>query len=292
MVSKRKETVSQITEKRATKRRGLDSTIHEKKPTDKERLGLNLADEQEIQKSSSSNDAESDIHISSEEIRHAVALATAAISTKFGWKADGKTKKKESAISNPLSDLIPGYVAPMSLESSSLDQFKSNLEDKINRYYKEPPNASKILISNKPTMMSNKTLKRSNKSIHIASDKTNAGSRWFNFQATPNSAALQADIAVIRNRNYLDPKKFYKSSDFSKKGSQLVQIGTVIEGSMESVYSNRLTKKQRKETVMDEAMADVFGSKNDYVKKKFGNIQREKSIAGQSFRKKRGNVRR
>jgi hypothetical protein len=288
MVSKRKETLSQITMKRATNRRGLDS--FEKNPTGKEREGLNMADEQEIEESSSSNDAESDIHISSEEIRHAVALATAAISTKFGWAADGKTNTKKSARSNPLSDLIPGYIAPMSLESSSLDQFKSNQEDKINRY-KEPPNAPKILISNKPTIMS-KALKRSNKSIHVASDKTNAGSGWFNFQATPNSAALQADIAVIRNRNYLDPKKFYKSSDFSKKGSQLVQLGTVIEGSMESVYSNRLTKKQRKETVMDEVMADVFGSKKDYVKKKFGNIQREKSIAGQSFRKKRGNVRR
>lgn len=289
MVSKRKETASQITGKRATKRRGLDSETYEKKPTDKEREGLSLADEQEIEESSSSNDAESDIHISSEEIGNAVALATAAISTKFGWKADGKTNTKKIAISNPLSDLIPGYIAPMSLESSSLDQFKSNLKDDVNRY-KEPPTASKMLISNKPTIMS-KTLKRSNKSIHIASDKTNAGSGWFNFQATSNSAGLQADIAVIRNRNYLDPKKFYKSSDFSKKGSQLVQLGTVIEGSMESVYSNRLTKKQRKETVMDEVMADVFGSKNDYVKKKFGNIQREKSIAGQSFRKKRGNGR-
>eukprot|EP00979_Chaetoceros_neogracilis_P014964 scaffold5196_cov226-Chaetoceros_neogracile.AAC.1 len=108
---------------------------------------------------------------------------------------------------------------------------------------------------------------------------------WFNFEATSNSQSLQADIAVIRNRNYLDPKKFYKSSDFSKKGSKMVQLGTVIEGSMESVFSNRLAKKQRKSNVMEEVMGEVFGSKDAYVKKKFTNMQREKSAAGQSQRK-------
>lgn len=256
-----------------------ESVTSEKIPIEKEEV-----------ESSSSNDSESGIHISSKEIKDAVALATASITKKFGWKDGGKTNTKTKLLSNPLSDLIPGYIAPMSLNSSSLDQFKSNKNDQI-RSYTAPSNDQKMMVSNKSEFIS-KNLKRTNKSIHTVSDKSNAGSGWFNFQATPNSSLLQADIAVIRNRNYLDPKKFYKSSDFAKKGSQLVQLGTVVEGSMESVYSNRLTKKQRKETLMDEVMADVFSSKNDYVTKKFGNIQREKSVAGQAFGKKRRKARR
>ena len=59
-----------------------------------------------------------------------------------------------------------------------------------------------------------------------------------------------------------------------------MQLGTVIEGSMESIFSNRLSKKQRKSNVMDEVMAEVFDSKDDYVKKKFTKMQREKSTAG------------
>jgi hypothetical protein len=261
------------------------------KPVDQEREGSVDSETQEADESSSSNESESYIHISKEEIKDAVALATASISTKFGWNTLSRsTTAKKCPILNPLSEFIPGYIAPMTLNSSCLDHFKSNKKDQIENVSLSS-NAPKIMVSNKPTFIS-KNLKRSNKQIHAVGDKTNAGSKWFNFQATPNSSALQADIAVIRNRNYLDPKKFYKSSDFARKGSQLVQLGTVIEGSMESTYSNRLTKKQRKETVMDEIMTDVFVSKTDYVKKKFSNIQREKSIAGQALGKKQGKGRR
>lgn len=281
MPPKRKVTLAETKVKCTEKLGERESVTSEKNPIEKE--------EEEVE-SSSSNDSESGIHISSKEIKDAVALATASITKKFGWKDGGKTNTKTKLLSNPLSDLIPGYIAPMSLNSSSLDQFKSKKNDQIGSYT-APSNDQKMMVSNKSEFIS-KNLKRTNKSNHTVSDKTNAGSGWFNFQATPNSSLLQADIAVIRNRNYLDPKKFYKSSDFDKKGSQLVQLGTVVEGSMESVYSNRLTKKQRKETLMDEVMADVFSSKNDYVTKKFGTIQREKSVAGQAFGKKRRKARR
>lgn len=58
----------------------------------------------------------------------------------------------------------------------------------------------------------------------------------------------------------------------------MVQLGTVIEGSMESVATNRLSKKQQKSTFLEEVMGDVFGSKDDYVKKKFTSMQKEKDV--------------
>jgi len=223
---------------------------------------------------------EAEVEISSEEIKHAIALATEAATKTFGWNID----KKMSSKSNPLSDIIPGYIAPFGLDSSSLEQHK-NAKRKLKTETIGASKATATTVSNKATFSSKNFKLAKPDPANLATSTTNAGTGWFGFEATPNSASLQADIAVIRNRNYLDPKKFYKSSDLSKKGSQMVQLGTVIEGSMESVFSNRLTKKQRKSNVMEEVMGEVFGSKDDYVKKKFTNIQREKSAAGQSQRK-------
>jgi Fcf2 pre-rRNA processing. len=207
------------------------------------------------------------------DIMNIIALA------KESTNAPSASKMKLSSNANPLSEVISGYVAPLSLDSSSLDPYKNSrqkLESEIISASKE----KSVIIPNIPTFASKNFKVRKPNPADIESSKSNAGSRWFNFQATPNSASLQADIAVIRNRNYLDPKKFYKSSDFNKKGSHLVQLGTVVEGSMESVYSNRLTKKQRRSNVMEEVMSEVFQSKNDYVKKTYTKLQRERTASG------------
>ena len=187
---------------------------------------------------------------------------------------ESNSNKKKRNMKNALSDLIPGYVAPMSLDSSSLDIYKKRISSNTGN---NNPIARVPTTGYTDTTSKNFKMAKPDPSIR-ARKETNAGSGWFGFQATPNSASLQADIAIIRNRNYLDPKKFYKSSDFGKKGEKrMVQLGTVIEGSMESIYSNRLSKKQRKNNVLEEVMGEVFHSKDDYVKKKYTKMQREKS---------------
>ena len=192
---------------------------------------------------------------------------------------------------NALSDLIPGYTAPLSLDSSSLDKYK---QKRINNYennqLKQAATESKIgSIQTKPIGFQSKNFKMGKKDPFLqAKQESNAGSGWFGFEADPNTSHLQADIAIIRNRNYIDPKKFYKKNDMGKKGERrLVQVGTVIEGAMESIYSNRLTKKQRKNNLLEEVMGETFQSKNDYVKRKYTNMQREK-IKQSSRNKKRG----
>lgn len=80
-------------------------------------------------------------------------------------------------------------------------------------------------------------------------------------------------------RNYLDPKKFYKSSDAP---SQFAQRGTVISSNAE-YFSSRMTKKEQRTTLLDEVMADGSGRK--YVKRKFGEIQKKKESGGKKWRK-------
>ena len=232
------------------------------------------------------NDDTGNLNISEKEIQHAIALATEAAKKAFGWSNVANTTANSS---NPLSEIIPGYIAPLSLDSSSLDKYK-NPKRKMTTEIQNIASSTSMTVSNKPTFASKNFKLSKTDPATIAESSTNAGSSWFNFEATPHSSDLQSDIAVIRNRNYLDPKKFYKSSDFKRKGSQsqLVQLGTVIEGSMESVYSNRLSKKQRKQNVMEELMGEVFDSKDDYVKKKFTKMQREKSSAGKQGKRNSG----
>ncbi len=56
----------------------------------------------------------------------------------------------------------------------------------------------------------------------------------------------------------------------------MVQLGTVVEGSMESTSTNRLTKRHQKGTFLEEVMENVFSTKDDYVKKKYHKMQRDK----------------
>ena len=74
---------------------------------------------------------------------------------------------------------------------------------------------------------------------------------------------LKRDLQIIRNRNFLDPKRFNKSSDTQSK---FVLMGTVIEGSTES-YSSRLSKIERRGNLTEEKMADDAAA--GYARKKF-----------------------
>ena len=114
-----------------------------------------------------------------------------------------------------------------------------------------------------------------------------AGSGWFNMNPTPMTDQLKTDLAIIRNRNYLDPKKFYKSAD--SFAGKVLQVGTVIEGSSE-FYSSRLAKRDRRQNLTEEIMADSTVS--SYAKRKYNEIQSSKPQKRRKGGGKRGRGRR
>ncbi|GMF65196.1 unnamed protein product [Phytophthora lilii] len=107
--------------------------------------------------------------------------------------------------------------------------------------------------------------------------KKSAGRRWFNFESEEMTDDARRDFALLRMRNYLDPKKFYKSSDHSRALPKHFQMGTVIEGSHE-FHSARLTKKQRRKTFTDEIMADE--AVVQYTHRVAGNLQAARMSQG------------
>lgn len=68
----------------------------------------------------------------------------------------------------------------------------------------------------------------------------------------------ERDARIIENRQFLDPKRFYKSSGTGRAQGELpnrVHFGTVVVGQHE-FYSSRLTKRQRRSRIIDEVLAD------------------------------------
>eukprot|EP00566_Odontella_aurita_P020813 CAMPEP_0113596994 /NCGR_PEP_ID=MMETSP0015_2-20120614/40690_1 /TAXON_ID=2838 /ORGANISM="Odontella" /LENGTH=358 /DNA_ID=CAMNT_0000504661 /DNA_START=31 /DNA_END=1104 /DNA_ORIENTATION=- /assembly_acc=CAM_ASM_000160 len=242
--------------------------------------------------------------ISAEEVRHAVALASEAAAETFGWKenktdAIGRGGGRKKGHGNALSDIIPGYTAPLRLEASSASSLSAtsggggggggrgsggNSDLARLRRNAERSDASSTVVgrgearARASALMGRVGDPKTASAMAVPSafktgprrrpDRT-AGDQWFGFNPERLTDELRTDLALIRNRSYLDPKKFYKKSD--KIDGRMVQVGTVVEGTGE-YFSSRLSKKERKSNFAEEVMAD--GDVAGYTKRQYAKMQR------------------
>ncbi|XP_014468604.1 PREDICTED: deoxynucleotidyltransferase terminal-interacting protein 2 [Dinoponera quadriceps] len=106
----------------------------------------------------------------------------------------------------------------------------------------------------------------------IEQRKAGAGGGWFNMRAPRMTPEIKHDLEVLQMRSALDPKQFYKKND--RKGlPKHFHIGKIMDSATD-YYSSRLTKKERKRTIVDELMANVEFTK--YNKRKYREIIEEK----------------
>ena len=194
-------------------------------------------------------------------------------------------KKKKGNEKNALTHLIPGYTAPMKLDSSSLDKYRCGIKE-LGRRAERKDASTKGFVLEATAQKANRSMKKTKagflpksytaayshfkRGAKRAPDDT-AGKGWFGMKPAAMTDSLKTDLAIIRNRTYLDPKRFYKSTD---KHHSIVQVGTVIEGAAE-FYSSRLTKRERRSNITEELMADK--ATLDYTKNKFKKMAQEKS---------------
>jgi Fcf2 pre-rRNA processing len=66
---------------------------------------------------------------------------------------------------------------------------------------------------------------------------------------------------------------------------KVLHMGTVIEGPSE-YFSSRLSRKERKQTIVEEILGDK--TLKDYSKRKYSEIQIEKSSKKKMFKSKKG----
>lgn len=108
-----------------------------------------------------------------------------------------------------------------------------------------------------------------------------AGANWFDMPRTDLTPELKRDLQLIKMRNVLDPHRHYKKD--SSVFPEYSQVGTVIEGNTE-YFSSRLTRKERKKTIVEEIMAGDGNRKR--FKKKYDEIQSKKRSGKKEFYKK------
>ena len=73
---------------------------------------------------------------------------------------------------------------------------------------------------------------------------------------------------MLKLRNYLDPKSFYKSSDF-KKLPKFFQVGTVIDGN-DTYSGSRIPKGSRTSNLTENFLKE--DKELDFSKRKFAEI--------------------
>jgi hypothetical protein len=192
------------------------------------------------------------------------------------------SKAHSKEIGNSLTALIPGYVAPLELDTSSLNPYRATLSELTRKAERTDASTMKFVVpksnSKMTSFMPTNYAAYSFKLGKKKSPDLSAGKGWFGMMSCEITDQVKSDLQVIRNRTYLNPKKFYKKADAF--GSSHLQVGTVIEGSAE-FYSSRLTNKERRTTLTQEIMADPEIA--SYAKRKFTTIQQDKQASTASF---------
>eukprot|EP00002_Diphylleia_rotans_P018916 TRINITY_DN3657_c0_g1_i2.p1 TRINITY_DN3657_c0_g1~~TRINITY_DN3657_c0_g1_i2.p1 ORF type:complete len:203 (-),score=53.84 TRINITY_DN3657_c0_g1_i2:52-660(-) len=128
-------------------------------------------------------------------------------------------------------------------------------------------------LAKKTTGLTVRTPAISPKAAIKASYKGAETKKWADMEETKITAEAKLDLQALKLRNYLDPKVHYKTKEKHGLPTKF-QIGTVVENAAE-FYSARIPKKQRKQTLLEELVADV--EINQRLKKKFNQIQVKKS---------------
>ena len=106
--------------------------------------------------------------------------------------------------------------------------------------------------------------------------------RWFHMQSTELTESAKRDLKVLQLRNFINPKRFYKSSDHKKRSlPKVFQVGTVIEGAHE-FKSHRIVKKARQSELLDELVV-ANPALRSYAKRTYESIRAKKSSGGKGW---------
>jgi len=112
--------------------------------------------------------------------------------------------------------------------------------------------------------------------------KDNAGPSWYGLPRT--DPATKKDLQILKMRDVLAlGKQHFKKDSRKTPFPEFSQVGTLVEGPTE-FYSARLTKKERKRTLVEEVLSS--GQALSKFKSKYNEIQERKSSGKKSHYKK------
>ena len=78
---------------------------------------------------------------------------------------------------------------------------------------------------------------------------------WLDGNPSTLDKSIRRDLELLRMRNFIDPKRFYKANDNGKSAPSRFMLGTVVEAPHEFL-SSRLTKSERSSSIFQGALRD------------------------------------
>ena len=109
------------------------------------------------------------------------------------------------------------------------------------------------------------------------------GADWFDMPRTNLTPELKRDLQALRMRDVAAMgKQFFKKDSRKDLVPEYSQVGTIIAGATDGV-SSRLTRKERKRTIVEEILA---GENVGKLKSKYQDIQEQKRSGKKGFYKK------
>ncbi|KAK3313455.1 Fcf2 pre-rRNA processing-domain-containing protein [Apodospora peruviana] len=110
-----------------------------------------------------------------------------------------------------------------------------------------------------------------------------AGSDWFHMPKTNLTPELRRDLQMIKLRDVAAMgKQFFKRDTRKNFVPTYSQVGTILPGATDGM-NNRLTRKEKKRTIVEEVLASEATSK---YKSKYHEIQEKKQSGRKSHYKK------
>ncbi|KAG8465421.1 hypothetical protein KFE25_002728 [Diacronema lutheri] len=114
-------------------------------------------------------------------------------------------------------------------------------------------------------------------------------SAWHEIGKAEMTRELKDDLNVVAMLGVIDPKRFYKRSDYKKgKLPTNVHVGTIVEGPTE-FRSARLARSERRTNMVAELMAD--SKVRSYAKRKFLEVQTQSQRGGRNASKAKAKAR-
>ncbi|KAM0387447.1 hypothetical protein ACHAQC_010656 [Fusarium culmorum] len=110
-------------------------------------------------------------------------------------------------------------------------------------------------------------------------EKSTAGADWFDLPKTNMTPEFKREWQVLRMRGILDPK--HQKKALRASAPEYSQVGEIIEGPTE-FFSARLTRKERKQNLLDEVTRGIDTHK---FTDKYAGIQKQKSSGKKAFYK-------
>lgn len=206
---------------------------------------------QKVSKSSSDGDKIGTLTVSQKSPEPSKPSSSGS-STSLCATSSSKPEQRANNISQIVSKLIEGKGNTDKSPKTPQPREPPSKMPAVRSLYKEE--AEKLLKSAVNAPKAHKSERESKRESKLERSQWKWGKgKWSSMRMAEQTEEQKKDLMVLGMRSTIDPVRHYKHTDL--KTPKFFQMGTVVDDAY-NFYTDRIPKKKRKRTLVDELMAD------------------------------------